>query len=107
MKLIRKILTGILGVKGFIKLASKVYLALVQKGFLKKQYPELFFLNEIVNKDFTCIDIGANVGYYSTIMSKLVGDNGEVHAVEPIPMFVDIWKKNVKRSKISNIKMYQ
>lgn len=106
MKLVRKILLKILGLKGFIKFISRIYILLVQKGFLKKQYPELFYLNTIVNKGSTCIDIGANVGYYSTMLSRIVGEEGKVFAIEPIPMFVEIWRNNVKRSGVKNLEMF-
>lgn len=106
MKFIRKILVKLLGIKCFIRLASRVYLLLVRNGFLKDKYPELFFLKEIIKPDFSCIDIGANVGYYSCFLSKYSGEKGKVFAVEPIPMFAEIWKKNVRKSGVKNLTMY-
>ncbi len=106
MKLIRKLLLKILGLKNSISVTSKIYICLVNLGFLKNKYPELFYLKQIVKKDFVCIDIGANVGYYSVFLSKLVGNKGKVLSVEPIPMFAEIWKKNVRKSKIKNLKLY-
>ncbi|HBX51886.1 MAG: hypothetical protein A2275_13280 [Bacteroidetes bacterium RIFOXYA12_FULL_35_11] len=106
MKLIRKILIKFLGIEGYIKLASRVYLSMVRHGYLKKQYPELFYLKKIIKPGNTCIDIGANLGYYSTLMSHLAGENGRIYAVEPIPMFYNIWKKNVKRSGHNNLELF-
>lgn len=106
MKFIRKILLKILGLKCFLKLISSIYITLVKQGFLKKKYPELFYLTEIVKPNDVCIDIGANVGYYSIFLSKIVGKTGKVYAIEPIPLFAEIWKKNVKRSKVNNLELY-
>jgi len=106
MKFVRNILFKILGLKRFLKFISCIYISLVRNGFLKKKYPELFYLKEIVNEADICIDIGANVGYYSVFLSKIVGANGKVFAVEPIPLFAEIWSRNVKRSKVNNLKMY-
>ena len=106
MKIVRKLLLRILGLKGYLSFISKIYIKLVLNGFLKRQYPELFFLRNIVKKNFVCIDIGANLGYYSTVLSRLVGDKGRVLAVEPIPIFGKIWKKNVLMSKSKNLKMF-
>ncbi len=106
MKLIRKILLKILGLKNSISVTSKIYICLVNLGFLKNKYPELFYLKQIVKKDFVCIDIGANVGYYSVFLSKLAGNKGKVLSVEPIPMFAEIWKKNVRKTKIKNLTLY-
>lgn len=106
MKFIRKLLYKILGLKGFVRLVSRIYLCLVRNGFLKSKYPELFYLEKIIKPGFTCIDIGANVGYYSVMLSKHVGKEGKVLAVEPIPVFADIWQKNVKLSRISNLILF-
>lgn len=83
-----------------------MYLCMVRRGFLKKQYPELFYLRELVKKGDYCIDIGANLGYYSTFLSDIVGNEGKICAVEPIPLFGEIWKRNVKRSKINNLELF-
>ncbi|MBI4649103.1 MAG: FkbM family methyltransferase, partial [Bacteroidia bacterium] len=106
MKLIRIILLKIFGLKGYIRLISKIYIFLIFKGFLKKRYPEIFFLKELIKSGFTCIDIGANVGYYSVMLSKLTGQYGKVLAVEPISLFIEIWEKNVRLSGFNNLQMF-
>src|SRR3989304_2756674 len=98
MKIIRKVLLKILGFKGYLRFVSYTYLRIVNFGFYKNKYPELFFLKKIIKPGFVCIDIGANVGYYSHFLSKLAGKNGELYAVEPIPIFGKIWKKNVPQN---------
>ncbi len=106
MTFIRKILLKTLGLKRFIQFISSIYISIINLGLLKKKYPEIFFLKNIVKEGDICIDIGANVGYYSVFLSKLTGETGKVLAVEPVPLFADIWKKNVKRSKINNLKLF-
>jgi FkbM family methyltransferase len=76
-------------------------------GFGKKKYPELHYLKDIIKEGDICIDIGANMGYYSFFMSEYCGSNGRVYAVEPVPLFVEIWKKNVSRTNINNATMFQ
>lgn len=39
------------------------------------------------------IDIGANVGYLSSVGASLVGERGQVHCFEPIPKYFDHIKK--------------
>lgn len=99
MKTLRKLIFKLLGLEGYLKLVSKTYLSLVRNGFLKGGYPELFFLEKIVQPGYVCIDIGANVGYYSDRLTGLVGDSGHVHAVEPIPLFAKVWQSNVRHQK--------
>jgi len=33
------------------------------------------------------IDVGANIGYFSTIAAGIVGREGQVHSFEPVPMY--------------------
>ncbi len=102
MKWIRKLLVRLIGIKAYLKLISKVYLSLTNLGFLKKSYPELFFIDRLVQPNWVCLDIGANLGYYSNrILQNIEG--GALHAVEPIPLFAAIWKSNIlpSRKKVS------
>ena len=106
MNLLRKIIIKVLGIQLYLTIISKVYVFLTTKGCMKKKYPELFFLHKIIKSGDTCIDIGANLGYYSTKMSILCGTGGHVYAVEPVPMFYSIWAKNVKQSGIQNLELF-
>lgn len=100
MRLIRIVLYKILGTGNYVKLVSYIYLQMVKTGLLKKKYPELFFLKKIINQGDTCIDIGANVGYYSFFMLKHIGNSGKLYAVEPVEMFRRIWEKRIPKNKM-------
>lgn len=63
-------------------------------------------LPAFVNENDVCLDIGANLGYYALMMSKLVGKNGNVHAFEPVPINYEILCKNVELNNYSNIACY-
>jgi FkbM family methyltransferase len=49
------------------------------------------------------VDVGANVGYYTILASKLVGANGKVFAVEPVPQTVRVLKFNIKLNRLKNV----
>jgi FkbM family methyltransferase len=49
---------------------------------------EISLLQKYLKKGDTALDIGANIGFYSEILSAIVGDDGEVHAFEPDPINV-------------------
>jgi FkbM family methyltransferase len=106
-KIVRKILINTLGFEQYLELVSRIYLAMVHRGMLKNKYPELFFLRHLLKPGDVCVDIGANVGYYSTFMSKLVGPSGKVIAVEPVKLFADLFKHNAKRWALNNITLEQ
>ncbi len=52
-----------------------------------------FFLR-FVDKGMTVVDIGAHVGIYSMLSSKLVGETGKVHSFEPTPWTFSLLKEN-------------
>ncbi|HRW20663.1 MAG TPA: FkbM family methyltransferase [Bacteroidales bacterium] len=99
MKFIRIILYKILGTGNYVNFVSYLYLQMVKLGLLKNKYPELFFLKNLIKPCDTCIDIGANVGYYSFFMLKHMGNSGKLYAIEPVEMFRRIWQKRIPKSK--------
>lgn len=103
IKFLKKILFKVFGLSAYLKIVSTSYIRLIKLGYGKKKYPELYKLKDIIKPGFTCIDIGANMGYYSVFLSKYAGENGKVYAVEPVPLFCEIWKKNTKKYK--NLKL--
>jgi FkbM family methyltransferase len=44
---------------------------------------EIDLLKKHISKNATVLDIGANIGFYATILSDLVGEKGKVHCFEP------------------------
>ncbi|HEX3036647.1 MAG TPA: FkbM family methyltransferase [Thermodesulfobacteriota bacterium] len=53
------------------------------------------------------LDIGSNIGYYSLLESRLVGQNGTVYSLEPVEKNFNILQKNVELNRIANISCYK
>ncbi len=60
-------------------------------------------LKHIIKKGDNVIDLGANIGYYTLISAKLVGESGNVFAFEPDPSNFEILLKNIKENKHKNV----
>ncbi len=50
------------------------------------------------------IDVGANVGYYSLLASKLVGQDGTVIAIEPLPEIFGMLTQNLELNHAQNVR---
>ena len=42
----------------------------------------------------TCMDVGANIGYFTAIMARLAGKSGKVFSFEPVPETFVVLKRN-------------
>jgi FkbM family methyltransferase len=61
----------------------------------------------VVKPGDTVVDAGANVGYYTVIASRLVGDKGKVYAFEPEPANFALLQKNVRLNGLTNVVLEQ
>ncbi len=64
-------------------------------------------LKKELRRNWTCIDIGANLGYYALLESRLVGNQGKVLAIEPNPVAYKYLRKNIALNKATNIETYK
>lgn len=80
---------------------DKDSLELAKRGVY--EYEETRLVKKLVKNDFTVLDIGANIGYFTLILAKQAR---EVHAFEPEPRNFQILQKNVELNGISNAKLY-
>jgi FkbM family methyltransferase len=62
---------------------------------------------EYVKPGCVVFDIGANVGYYTLLASKLVGGNGEVICFEPEPVNLMYLKKHIAMNAVGNAKVIE
>jgi FkbM family methyltransferase len=49
------------------------------------------------------VDVGANIGYFTVLASRLVGPRGRVYAIEPEPTNISILEANLWRHGCSNV----
>jgi FkbM family methyltransferase len=64
---------------------------------------ETELLHRLVKPGETVIDIGANIGYYTLILARLVGERGKVYAFEPDPTNYELLKRNIELNGYKNV----
>lgn len=69
------------------------------------EYPTIKFFSNFVKNGMTIIDVGANVGYHSLILSKFTGEKGRVFSFEPESKNIKILDGNIKLNNFKNIKI--
>ena len=71
---------------------------------IRECYSPMYFKDYMnYNKDDIVLDVGANIGAYSTRVSKLVK---EVYSFEPLKENYDLAQKNLDRNNATNVKLY-
>lgn len=66
---------------------------------LSSYEPEVTRLfNDLVKPGMTVLDVGANIGYFSLLAARLVGETGTVWAFEPAPHVLDLLRRNVQEN---------
>ncbi len=68
---------------------------------------ETALIKQLVKPGQVVLDIGANIGYYTLIIARQVGDAGHVFAFEPDPTNFGVLKKNVEINGYTNVTLVQ
>ncbi len=76
-----------------------LYHAFWNKYFLSEKNK----IQDFVKKGDVVVDVGANIGLFSLILSDLVDDSGKVYSFEPIPLLYKKLINNINLNDIKNI----
>jgi FkbM family methyltransferase len=82
-----------------------VFLALHRAGVMGKEEAEL--LKKLVTPGMQILDVGANIGLYTLLLSRLTGKTGRVFAFEPEPNLFSILCENCAANQASNVTPFQ
>lgn len=73
-------------------------------GFLEGYEMNLFL--SYLKEGYVMLDIGANMGVYSLVSSKKIGDKGKIIAFEPDSENLKIFKKSINKNRFNNITVF-
>jgi FkbM family methyltransferase len=60
-----------------------------------RELEQKLLLERELKPGMRAFDLGANIGYYTVMMARLVGSAGRVYAVEPVPRNFELLSRNV------------
>lgn len=105
-RIIHKLLYRTLSLKGYLKVVSGMLFLLQRMGWgrYNPSTEYIFHLPELIGKGGVAIDIGANLGYYTQKLSDIVGAQGRVYGVEPVPPIFEVLTHNTRGRK--NVTLY-
>jgi FkbM family methyltransferase len=61
----------------------------------------------LVRREMTAQDLGAHVGFYTLLFSRLVGPGGVVHAFEPVPRNISYLKRHLRLNGAINVRVQE
>jgi FkbM family methyltransferase len=64
---------------------------------------ESALIGQVIRRGDVVLDIGAYIGWYTTLFSRLVGAAGEVHCFEPEPGSFEILRENIALNGAGNV----
>lgn len=98
---IKRLLYRWLSLENYLRLLQSSFLAMYATGLLKgkREFANHYYIRKLVSEGDVVIDIGANLGYYSLPLSRLVGDSGKVYAVEPVEIYNRVFEKAARRRR--------
>ena len=107
----RTVLRWIAGPDFTVKLRGKPFTvnlndAVVSASILvyrKYEEAETSLMQQLVRPGFRALDLGANIGFFTTLMGELVAPGGRVAAFEPHPNNARLLAKNVADRDLSSI----
>ncbi len=64
-------------------------------------------VKKIIKLGMKILEVGANIGYYALIETRLAGPSGHLYAMEPSPFNFNLLKRNLALNGINNYDLYE
>ena len=108
MKPLHRLLYRLLPLEWYLRAVSRLFFIYIRLGLGRRSEATeyVWLLPQLVRPGDVCIDIGANLGYYSRPLSRLAGSAGHIYAVEPVPVIGGVLRHNLRRCKNVDILPY-
>ena len=88
------------GLRFWFHLRDRVIGQQVAQGCYEPETTAL--VRSFVQPGMNCLDLGANIGYFSVVMAKLAGTSGSVHSFEPFPGTYKLLSRNATENAVQS-----
>ncbi|MFZ3137577.1 MAG: FkbM family methyltransferase [Thermodesulfovibrionales bacterium] len=85
---------------GLLLTIKKIYYT---RSLISFNEADVHVIKLLITSGDCVIDIGANIGWYTKILSELVGSKGRVFSIEPIPSTFNLLAYFVNKFKLNNV----
>jgi FkbM family methyltransferase len=89
------------GLRFWFRLRDRAIGQNIAKGCYEPSVTEL--VKQIVKPGMNCLDAGANIGYFTVVLGRLVGAEGSIHSFEPFPENYELLMRNIKENSLQTI----
>jgi FkbM family methyltransferase len=76
------------------------------RKFSENDEPDFKVIKYLISPGDHVVDIGANIGWYSVFLSRLVEHQGKVYSFEPVPLTFELLAFSIKKLKLNNVKLF-
>lgn len=91
--------SGVLSWRLGEELYSRAYFFYKQR----REAPQAAVIRRVVQPGMLAIDVGANIGFFTTVMARAVGPSGGVLAFEPDAQNVKLLRRTLRRYRLGNV----
>ncbi len=104
---IKKLLFKILPERVYLKTLHRGFYLLYNLGLLRRdqRFKYHYMVRELIDRDYTVVDIGANLGYFSKTFAKLT-KNGKLLSIEPVKPFFEVLSGFLRKYKHARVVNY-
>ena len=95
-------------------LGSKMYLDRTDPGISSHLYIDgireaisVGVVKRMLKEGDVTVEVGANIGYYALLESRLIGGSGKVYAIEPSKDNIELLRRNIELNGRTNIDTYE
>lgn len=77
--------------------------------YIDREYEpiETTFILNTLRPEMTFMDVGANIGYYTVLAARILGETGKVISIEPESRNFDLLRRNVEINHLTNCRLFQ